>query len=75
MEIKNNCQELYDEYLALKESCKMPMSVINGQALEISGPKDFEKRKELAHKLYNECKDFFKDKPNELFDLEQDVSF
>ncbi|MDP2684986.1 MAG: hypothetical protein Q8P20_08195 [bacterium] len=75
VEYKNECELLYEEYKELEKITKREAQMLKpGQPYEVQNINidDFEKRKILAKKLVKNCKDYFKDKPGEWFDIGRD---
>lgn len=75
--MENHCQKLFEEYKKLEASTHIEAQILKrGEPYKVNyiKPEELMRRKEVAQELVNSCKDFFKDKPAEWFDLQRDIS-
>ena len=72
----NNCQELFEEYKKLEASTHIEAQILGrGELYKVNyiKPEELTRRKEVAKELASVCKDLFKDKPAEWFDIQRDI--
>lgn len=72
-----HCESLFREYKKLKaETQSNAQTLRRGQSYEVKyiNPKDLARRKVIARELAEYCKEYFKDRPGEWFDIKTDAT-